>query len=315
MFAYCVQEMRLCEQAAYYRIRAARAGRQFPAIFNAVAMGRLNLSTVVLLAPHLTGENDEELLAAATGKSKTDVERLLAERFPRPDLATVVRALPSKACGCPVQPSSEPAIQFIARPEQLSPGIVAVPATAPLGSSSIPESTVSRPKVTPLAPRRYALQLTMSEEMRDDLCRAQELLGHQIPPGDFAQVLHRALKLLVVKLEKTKFATTQKPQGPRETRSPRHIPAHVKRAVCERDGGRCTFVSDQGHRCSERTRLEFDHVDPVARGGRASISGIRLRCRAHNQYEAERVFGVEFMQRKRAEARSTATASCVQAKT
>jgi len=37
----------------------------------------------------------------------------------------------------------------------------------------------------------------------------------------------------------------------------------------------------------------------VARGGRASVDGIRLLCRAHNQYEAERVFGGAFMQGKR----------------
>ena len=45
--------------------------------------------------------------------------------------------------------------------------------------------------------------------------------------------------------------------------------------------------------------LEFDHVDPVARGGKATVEGIRLLCRAHNQFEAERVFGVGFMEERR----------------
>jgi hypothetical protein len=48
--------------------------------------------------------------------------------------------------------------------------------------------------------------------------------------------------------------------------------------------------------------LEFDHVEPVARGGTASVEGMRLRCRAHNQYEAERALGTRLMSRKRAEA-------------
>jgi hypothetical protein len=39
MFAYCVQELRLSEDAAYKRIQAARAARQFPALFIAVAEG------------------------------------------------------------------------------------------------------------------------------------------------------------------------------------------------------------------------------------------------------------------------------------
>ncbi len=67
-----------------------------------------------------------------------------------------------------------------------------------------------------------------------------------------------------------------------------------------------TFVSATGRRCPSRTRLEFDHVQAVARGGRASVAGIRLRCRAHNQYGAERTFGAEFMRHQREQARRAA---------
>jgi hypothetical protein len=58
-------------------------------------------------------------------------------------------------------------------------------------------------------------------------------------------------------------------------------------------------VSETGRRCPARARLEFDHVQEVARGGEASVAGIRLRCRAHNQYGAERTFGAAFMRHKR----------------
>jgi hypothetical protein len=75
-------------------------------------------------------------------------------------------------------------------------------------------------------------------------------------------------------------------------------------AVRERDGGQCAFVGERGHRCTERKGLQYDHVDPVARGGRATVEGIRLLCRAHNQYEAVRTFGAGFMDEKRAEARA-----------
>jgi hypothetical protein len=82
----------------------------------------------------------------------------------------------------------------------------------------------------------------------------------------------------------------------------------VKRAVWARDSGRCTFVSETGRRCPARKCLEFDHVEEVARGGEASVAGIRLRCRAHNQYQAECTFGAGFMERKREEARRAAEA-------
>lgn len=79
--------------------------------------------------------------------------------------------------------------------------------------------------------------------------------------------------------------------------------ASHKRAVWERDSGQCTYVSDHGHLCPARSRLEFDHVLEVARGGEATVAGIRLRCRAHDQYTAERAFGARFMCEKRLEAR------------
>jgi len=73
----------------------------------------------------------------------------------------------------------------------------------------------------------------------------------------------------------------------------------VKSEVWKRDGGQCTFVGDSGHRCPSRSALEFDHIEPVARGGQSTVQNLRLRCRAHNQYEAERTFGIEFMRNKR----------------
>jgi len=71
----------------------------------------------------------------------------------------------------------------------------------------------------------------------------------------------------------------------------RYTPRHVKRAVWQRDDGQCAFVSPDGVRCRERTFLEFHHVPAYARGGPATVENISLRCRRHNQYEAELFFG------------------------
>jgi len=127
-------------------------------------------------------------------------------------------------------------------------------------------------------------------------------------------VLERVLDLAIAQLEKQKFAATTQPRRRRgrSGANSRHIPADVRRAVWERDHGQCTFVSENGHRCTARKPLEFDHVQEVARGGEATVAGIRLRCRAHNQYAAERTFGAEFMRHKRiaaAEARAQAKAT------
>src|SRR6266850_2274404 len=83
MHAYCVEVKHMTPGSAYKRIRVARTARRLPAVFFAVAEGRLTLSAVLLLKPHLTPETADELLAAATHKSKTEIEQLLAHRFPK----------------------------------------------------------------------------------------------------------------------------------------------------------------------------------------------------------------------------------------
>jgi hypothetical protein len=75
--------------------------------------------------------------------------------------------------------------------------------------------------------------------------------------------------------------------------------------VWEHDGGQCTFVAADGTRCTS-CHCEIDHIIPKSRGGRSDPNNLRLRCRAHNQYAAEQMFGKQFMANKRAEAKAAA---------
>jgi 5-methylcytosine-specific restriction endonuclease McrA len=295
MFLYCVQELGLSEDAAAKRIQAARAARRFPAIFVALAQGRLHLTAVGLLAPHLVEETAAGLLAAAAGKTKAEIERLLAERFPKSDLLTWVAAMPTALPAT----AHEHAPAHVDEPQVVAKSGTDAPQPAP-------ERVAIRARVTPLSSRSYALQATIDTETQDYLRRAQELLGAQVPCGDVAQVLKLALKELVTRLEKRKFASTDRPRParPQAGLNARSIPAEVRRAVWKRDQGQCTFENEHGRRCPSRTGLQFDHVLEVARGGEASVQNLRLRCHAHNQLEAERTFGAEFMRHKRIAASS-----------
>ena len=136
MFAYCVHELRLSEDAAYKRIQAARVARQFPIIFEALADGRLHLTAVGLLAPHLTPANAEELFAAAAYRTKAEIEELLATRFPRSEMLGLVETLPAS-------PSTHPH-------EQLAPDQVAGQAVVP--GPVLPPGELSRE----LAPAQVA---------------------------------------------------------------------------------------------------------------------------------------------------------------
>jgi len=275
LFAYCTQILHLSEHAAYGRITAARAARWFPLILDMLGDGSLNVTSVGLLAPHLTAENHQTLLKAVRHKSKRDVEHVVAALRPQPAVPAVVRKLPT--------PKS-------AQDSQTPPPIANEDQAPTTSRGILPEP--SRPVVIkPLAPERYKMQFTVSRETYEKLRRAQDLLRHAIPTGDPAAIVERALTLLIADLEKKKLASAARPRpDSRSATCSRYIPASVRREVWSRDGGRCAFVGTQG-RCTERGFLEFHHVVPYAAGGKAVAENLELRCRAHNAYEADLYFG------------------------
>lgn len=290
LFTYCCAVLRLSESEAYNRIEAARAVRRYPRILGFLRDGALNLTTVRHIAPHLADDEDG-LLVAACGKSRREVEELVAARNPKADVPALVRKLP------------------VRKPDEPTPGMASLPAESPTQAPVAPvvPSPVPLPSpsatVMPLASDRYVIRFTASAATRAKLRRAQDLLRHAIPTGDVAEIVDRALTMLLDDLARRKTAATQHPRDPvlrkREAGRSRHIPAGVKRAVWLRDGGRCAFVSRRGQRCTERGFVEYHHVDPYAAGGQATVENIELRCRAHNGYEAELFFGGHVVRRER----------------
>jgi 5-methylcytosine-specific restriction endonuclease McrA len=314
MYRYCVGKLKMSEDAAAKRIQAARVARKFPSIFPALAEGRLHLSGVVLLAPHLTPENADELLAAATDQSKEAIAQLIARRFPRHVTAGSESAMAGETGGSLSGPRAmSPAANASNRTEltatggEHAPGHVLVLAEPPtLAPVAVP---VRQAKVKPIAPGRYELIAILGQEAYDQLEGSRELLGHAVPSGDLLEVLERAIALQFAQLRKRRCGATDRPRRQRDDaavtpiRNPRHVPAAVRRAVWERDGGRCAFVGADGHRCESGERIELDHVVPIARGGLSTVENMRLLCRPHNQHEAERELGREHVQRRRELAR------------
>src|SRR5258705_573382 len=97
LFGYCTDVLRLSEDATCNRISAARACRRFPVILDLLASGAVSLTSVRMLRPHLTPENHEAVLARASGGSRGEIEALVAELAPRPDVPTSIRKLPEPA--------------------------------------------------------------------------------------------------------------------------------------------------------------------------------------------------------------------------
>jgi len=326
LFVYCTEVLRLSEGGAYNRIEAARTARRFPQVLDLLSRGELNLGTLRLLGPCLTSENHEQLFNAASGKSKRDVEKMLAGLFPKPDVASSVRKLPARQVAA--DSSILRSAALIPEADASAPSNPSVPSTASARSkandaaadhfdpvredgtgvtfanahSAHPHHCAPRatgPVAMPLSADRYQFRFTGSAGMHERFRRAQDLLRHAVPDGDAAEIFDRALTTLLTELERTRFAAAKRPRAAREfegdtsgaVADARTIRAGVKRAVWARDGGRCAYVGDTGHRCAATAFLEFHHVIPYARGGPSTVANIQLRCRAHNAYEAELDFG------------------------
>jgi hypothetical protein len=375
MFAYCVEELHMSEAEAYLRIQAARLGRQFPLVVQLFERGALHLSAIKLLGPHLTPDNYVQVLERASGRGKREIELLVAELAPKPDVPSRMRKLPemrrapASRARAPIAPpldvhaaslGAHPAPSVLgasiaalpvgaseaSRAPFVLEGFIAAPTIGASEASFALEAPRPRASFVPLSPGRHEVKFTAGQGLRDKLEQLQDLLRHRVPDGDLAVIVELAVDLFFDKTMKQRFAQTQAPKKqrsiqpgddaqtqtseqhraiqrgdegardaarvqpapanasgspcarPRQVNS-RYIPRAVVREVYARDGGRCTFVSSGGKRCSERGFLELHHHDvPYGKGGKATVDNLRLTCRAHNALCAERDYGRRFMRLK-----------------
>src|SRR5215831_13228015 len=114
LFAYCTHVLHLSEDAAYNRIRAARVAAKWPEVLELIANGSLTVTAVRLLSDALTSANHANLFAAATHKSKRDVESIVAAANPRPDIPSSVRRVSATTTETPVM--AEPAARLLHSP-------------------------------------------------------------------------------------------------------------------------------------------------------------------------------------------------------
>jgi 5-methylcytosine-specific restriction endonuclease McrA len=203
LYEYCTRALHLSEDAACNRTKAVRACQEFPVILDMLFAGQLTLTAVRLLGPHLTADNHQAVLARAAGKSRGEVERLVAEIAPRPDVATSVRKLPaprtepSTTERPPASPSLFSEVLSLASPAVPQAEDRLVPGEHSLAAPALPlVATVPRPIIQPLSPERYRVQFTMGQEAHDRLRRVQSLMRREIPNGDVAAIFDRALELL-----------------------------------------------------------------------------------------------------------------------
>lgn len=290
LHSFCVERLGYSEEEAVKRMKVARISLRLPQVLSELESGAIHLTGLYVLAPHLTADNAEALLAEARGKTRREIEALLARAFPRPDVLSTIT------------PQSE----GTGRAEFAIPGTSASAGPETTGSGAGSATAAAAAKVSacvePLSASSYRVEFTANAELHRKLQLARNLLSHAVPSGDLAALFERALDELLRAETKRRFGA-EKPRKRRALRpGSRHVPVEVVRAVWERDGSQCTHVDELGRRCSATRFLTLEHKKPFARGGPPTVENLCLLCSAHNAEAARRVFGEEFVTARRVEA-------------
>jgi len=243
LYTYCIYELRMSEDAAFRRARAAKIARQFPVLFEQIAAGEIHLTGVLLLAPLLTEENHLELLARAKHRTKKEITLLVRSQSPLPDVPPMVEALGPAQGGagpgpatwsrwmqalCPIRE-----LPLGGRPrdwmtENATESCAEVATASEEADESTDESRTEptdesssvfagRAKPQPV-PQRYRVQFTATQEYVDLLEEAKDLLAHAVPNRSVEEVHLRAMRALVSELRKRKYAVTEnvRTQAPKD---------------------------------------------------------------------------------------------------
>src|SRR5450432_1207694 len=213
LFDYCCARLGLSENEAFHRITAARLARKFPAIFGLIERRAVHLTAVCLLRDYLTPENHRQLLEEASGKTKLQAQEMLARRFPRPEVASSIRKLPSPRVQAPALalPLSLP-LPESPRANDANRAALAGRSASELSSGAQAQSPVQparRAVVEPLSAERYRIQLNASAQLKRKIEHALDLVSHSNRSSDLAAVIERALDLLIERVEKKRFAQTK----------------------------------------------------------------------------------------------------------
>ena len=232
LFSFCVERLGYSENEAQKRIQVARLYRRVPQVLSELENGTMHLTGLFLLSAHLTPENAAALLGEARGRTKREIELVIAKRFPRPEV------LPTLT---PLSTANDTSL--------------AIPGNG--SSPSVPFAPVpSCARLQPLSAASYRVEFTASAEFHRKIEQTRNLLSHVVPSGDLALLFERALDTLL-EVETERRLGAGQPRRRRETRpGSRHVPLDVARAVWERDGFQCTFTDVHGRRCRFQTRLE-----------------------------------------------------------
>jgi hypothetical protein len=249
LYTYCIYELRFSEDAAARRSAAARLAKEFPALLQAVADGELHLTGLLMIGPHLTPENQLDVLGRAKFRTKKELAKLVRELNPLPRVPDVLEPMGPQLPRALRRPTWEQFVTSLApKVRELPPGERphdwvddegapsmtagdagdrlddASPDSEPLPLGPVPHDL---PPVT--GPQQYQVQFSTVEEHATLVERARALLSHERPGVTLGELHLEAMRLLVASLERRKFAITDRAPRQRGAKAPTVTAAPLRR--------------------------------------------------------------------------------------
>ena len=311
IFDYCVTRLKLSEGSVALRLQVANVSRRFPQLLLALADNRISLTVAGHLAPHLREDNVEKLLKDCAGMTKRAVEEYLVELRPKPVFRPLIRKRPS-----PIKERNEAPVE-----EQQEALLIHEEASSPPSPSPSPNV------LEPARADVFNFRFSADGDFKEKFERLAEVLGVENPLKNMAEVFERAVDFSLekkdpkrkrerrLKKERERGAdkVESRPDEISETREEekaesRYISSEVRERVFARAGYQCQFEARDGTRCSSRTGLEIEHERPFAIYRSHEEGHLRVLCKRHNLFQAERVYGAAFIQVKIGEKNNVAHA-------
>ena len=257
LFEYCVKVLKYSSAAAQRRIDSMRAMKLIPELEEKIISGELNLSSISQAQSFFRRESKQ-------GKAYSIEQK-----------KEVLEKLENK--------SSRECIQELI---------------------TISPQSVPQEKRRELTPEKTELKVVLNKDLIEKLDKIKALMSHKNPnmtDQELIEVMAEALLQRIDPEEKAKRIEARKkqandaqilPASEVKSKNPRYIPAAMKMDVYMKYKGKCSHVN-----CNSRKFLEYDHIQPLALGGKTTLNNLRLLCRAHNQRAAINLFGAGKIQK------------------
>lgn len=224
LFSYCLKALQMSENEAGPRIAVARLAKIYPWILEALGTGDIHLTGLAKLSGYMLPTNCLDLLFEARGRTVSEIEDLIAMRFPKPDVPESIRPIqprgqdsqPTKSEYAPEGQSSP------SSPESRCEGDVR-PAASTL-DEPLPQYNTSRSRrgesrevLKALSATRHKMQITIGTDLKQKLERARDLMSHRNRGGSYEYVVGVAVDLLLEKLERERLAILKRSSLPSES--------------------------------------------------------------------------------------------------